>query len=412
MPEMSGVAASLSASHMASHMVAGGAEAGDVWLRFGCTLPIFFALAWSALTIVRAERESSGQQERELRVLEGKKIISPTWLKARAVARTGTPGAPTATDARRRGKRVPAGSPTRSANSPTRSVNAAAPAQAAPAGRSSVDGARGAQGALSTHRHRPAHRHRSDPLPLPAKPEDREDTGDWEDWEDWIGTVDRVQSAPSEPPLGEDEAEQFLMSDAKLANSFAELADKMCVRLKVSRFELWRNKPVWRSLKQAWQHIAGGKHEDTRASHDSQLCTTGGWRRPVDHRATVTEHLLARMRGEHAGAVWRADRASMAARSHQPPPPSHQPPTDETCMGQEDSADQAARRRHTARAKRVDTPEDAPEQGPEPDPRPAGRAAAADRHRSSTASGTRRSQSPVRIITTPAFERLIQMSGR
>ena len=83
---MSGVAASLSASHMASHVVAGGAEAGDVWLRFGCTLPIFFALAWSALTIVRAERESSGQQERELRVLEGKKIISPTWLKARAVA--------------------------------------------------------------------------------------------------------------------------------------------------------------------------------------------------------------------------------------------------------------------------------------------------------------------------------------
>lgn len=246
----------------------------------------------------------------------------------------------------------------------------------------------------------------------PEDREDREDTGDWEDWEDWIGTVDRVQSAPSEPPLGEDEAEQFLMSDAKLANSFAELADKMCVRLKVSRFELWRNKPVWRSLKQAWQHIAGGKHEATRASHDSQLCTTGGWRRPVDHRATVTEHLLARMRGEHAGAVWRADRASMAARSHQPPPPSHQPPTDETCMGQDHSADPAARRRHTARAKRVDTPEDAPEQGPEPDPRPAGRAAAADRHRSSTASGTRRSQSPVRIITTPAFERLIQMSGR
>jgi hypothetical protein len=45
----------------------------------------------------------------------------------------------------------------------------------------------------------------------------------------------------------------FLKSASLNSGSFSELAEKACQHLKISKFDLWRNKPLWNSLKKTWE---------------------------------------------------------------------------------------------------------------------------------------------------------------
>jgi hypothetical protein len=108
----------------------------------------------------------------------------------------------------------------------------------------------------------------------------------------------------------------FSVSYTELAqsSSFNELADLTCQRLNIGRFELWRNKAVWVALKKAWQKIESGRATASDADRvNSNLSATQESVYLVsdaiseDGRAArqeVTEHLLARMRGAQPGAVW------------------------------------------------------------------------------------------------------------
>ena len=134
--------------------------------------------------------------------------------------------------------------------------------------------------------------------------------------------------------------------------SFSELADRTCQHLKISKFDLWSNKPLWNSLKTTWaalesskpsateeskeiehthllpkvprpEHTANTsdsivshkKHQvccimiesDSRLSSDSRMdgeaCNLVAGEDLRSVKAQVTGHLLSRMSGSHPVAV-------------------------------------------------------------------------------------------------------------
>ena len=141
--------------------------------------------------------------------------------------------------------------------------------------------------------------------------------------------------------------------------SFSELADRTCQHLKISKFDLWSNKPLWNSLKKTWaafesnkpgaaeesqknehthllpkvprpEHTANTwdstvshkKHQvccimiesDSRLSSDSRMdgeaCNLVAGEDLRSVKAQVTGHLLSRMSGSHPAAVITCPRSS------------------------------------------------------------------------------------------------------
>jgi hypothetical protein len=458
-------------------------DVGD-WLRAGCTLPIIYALAWSMLTILRAECDS-GQQERSSRCKEAK-LVSPAWLQhasieaaqhalkrvpcTRAEARSERPsrrrsavgsvtgrGSPDARDNSGQGSSGQGSSgqgcwiaihgdalnkrlalktqqlerkQARSWHAERRNAddklqhgvsdhasvpckltpsqplvvsrnctaeNASKPLQQSFCRDSAHDSSKPRQQSprrnQSCHRrHSPeaaprpsqkicisstqetlgAHgfptlareRSRSDPFPTAATP---------------AAKLAREHSAPA--------GLSFSPSFMELAqhSSFNELADLTCQRLNISRFELWRNKAVWSSLKQAWQMTECGRVTalDAVGLHTTQTATRESVHLvsdaiPEDGRAAreeVTEHLLARMRGAQPGAVWHVGGARRKSQPSNIPPP----------------------QREDASA---------------PGPRAAGSCHASAAGGSGVRqTGAKQGAEGPRVITTPAFERLLQSRG-
>jgi len=62
----------------------------------------------------------------------------------------------------------------------------------------------------------------------------------------------------------------FLNSGSLKSGSFSELAEKTCQHLKISKFDLWRNKPLWNSLKKTWESWESTKPPQPCASSDLQ----------------------------------------------------------------------------------------------------------------------------------------------
>ena len=62
----------------------------------------------------------------------------------------------------------------------------------------------------------------------------------------------------------------FLNSGLLNSGSFSELAEKTCQHLKISKFDLWRNKPLWNSLKKTWATWESTKPPQPCASSDLQ----------------------------------------------------------------------------------------------------------------------------------------------
>ena len=178
---------------------------------------IVCALAWSAQTILNAEYSGTRQPGREGGGLKGK-IVSPMWIKGGAMARAGSR---TPTDARRRGKRVHNDSTFSTSTGKLSSARTVAPAV----------------GALSAPRRRSLTRHHSDPLPRPAK----------------LPDVDRLDRAHWGPPGKEDVT--FSYEELQDLSTFTDMTEMVCARLKVSHFRLWRNRPLWRSLRLSLIHI-------------------------------------------------------------------------------------------------------------------------------------------------------------
>ena len=115
--------------------------------------------------------------------------------------------------------------------------------------------------------------------------------------------------------------------------SFSELANRTCQHLNISKFDLWRNKPLWTSLKKTWElnKLRAAEHEASmdvivRKKHDIYAATMEAMEAdsPLDQGASnsfaekerhnsnapVTGHLLSRMSGSHPAAVMTPPRAS------------------------------------------------------------------------------------------------------
>jgi len=137
------------------------------------------------------------------------------------------------------------------------------------------------------------------------------------------------------------------------SSSFSELADKTCQHFKISKFDLWNNKPLWNSLKKTWAAFESNKPsaaEESKENAHTHLLpkvprikhTANTWDSIVSHKkhqvsgcimiesdsrtsshstvggeacnlvagedlrsvkAQVTGHLLSRMSGSHPAAV-------------------------------------------------------------------------------------------------------------
>jgi len=343
-------------------------EVGD-WLRAGCTLPIIFALAWSMFTILR--HECGGQQERSCRQL--RKLVCPVWLNASFEA---------SQQAETRSER-----PSRRSSAAGRGGHAARKDSPKSSTRSTASTERGIAVYGETLKKRQANtlereRSKSDPFPTAAAP---------------AAKVVRQHSAPAGPCRL-----SFSVSYTELAQSscFNELADLTCQRLNISRFELWRNKAVWVSLKQAWQKIESGRA--TASDADRLNSNLSAMRESVhlvsdaileDGRAArqeVTKHLLARMRGAQPGAVWHVG----GARRMSPPStrPSGRQDSGESSMPPPQLEDASilvpgpVGPCHASAADGIDVRQIGAKQGGE--------------------GGARVIMKP-RVITTPAFERLL-----
>ena len=134
--------------------------------------------------------------------------------------------------------------------------------------------------------------------------------------------------------------------------SFSELADRTCQHLKISKFDLWSNKPLWNSLKKTWAAFESNKPSASEESQENEHThllpkvprpehTVNTWDSIVSHKkhqvccimiesdsrnssdstidaeacnlvvgedlrsvkAQVTGHLLSRMSGSHPAAV-------------------------------------------------------------------------------------------------------------
>ena len=467
-------------------------DVGD-WLRAGCTLPIIYALAWSMLTILRAECDS-GQQDRNSRRKEAK-LVSPAWLHhasieaaqnalkrvpcARAEARSERPsrrssavgsvagrGSPDARDNSGEGssgegcwitihgnalkKRLALKTQqlerkqARSWHAERRNTDdklqhgvsdhASVPCTLSPAQplvsrnctaeyaskplqqsfcRDSVqDSSKPRQ--QSPNRHQSCHRRHSPEAAPRPRPEisisSREETLEAHGFPTLARERSRsdpfpTAAAPAAKLAREHSAPAglpFSPSYMELAqhSSFNELADLTCQRLNISRFELWRNKAVWVSLKQAWQKIESGRA--TASDADRLNSNLSAMRESVhlvsdaileDGRAArqeVTKHLLARMRGAQPGAVWHVG----GARRMSPPStrPSGRQDSGESSMPPPQLEDASilvpgpVGPCHASAADGIDVRQIGAKQGGE--------------------GGARVIMKP-RVITTPAFERLL-----
>ena len=462
-------------------------DVGD-WLRAGCTLPIIYALAWSMLTILRAECDS-GQQDRNSRRKEAK-LVSPAWLHhasieaaqnalkrvpcARAEARSERPsrrssavgsvagrGSPDARDNSGEGssgegcwitihgdalkKRLALKTQqlerkqARSWHAERRNTDdklqhgvsdhASVPCTLSPAQplvsrnctaeyaskplqqsfcRDSVqDSSKPRQ--QSPNRHQSCHRRHSPEAAPRPRPEisisSREETLEAHGFPTLARERSRsdpfpTAAAPAAKLAREHSAPAglpFSPSYMELAqhSSFNELADLTCQRLNISRFELWRNKAVWSSLKQAWKLTERGRatasdsvrvHITETATRESVPLVSDSI--PEDGRAAreeVTEHLLARMRGAQPGAVWHVGGARRMS------PPSKRP------GGRQDSPE-------------ASMPPPQREDASAPGTRAAGpcHAIAAGGSGVRQQIGAKQGAEGPRVITTPAFERLLQ----
>jgi hypothetical protein len=109
--------------------------------------------------------------------------------------------------------------------------------------------------------------------------------------------------------------------------SFSELANRTCKHLNISKFDLWRNKPLWTSLKKTWESnkLCAAEHEESkmdvivRKKHEIYAATMEAMEAdsPLDQdarnsfaekerhnlNAPVTGHLRSRMSSKPASSI-------------------------------------------------------------------------------------------------------------
>jgi hypothetical protein len=155
--------------------------------------------------------------------------------------------------------------------------------------------------------------------------------------------LDELQERDTrEPPRSFEDA--FSASSEMLSRSasFSELANMTCKHLNISKFDLWRNKPLWTSLKKTWESnkLCAAEHEESnmgvivRKKHEIYAATMEAMEAdsPLDQdarnsfaekerhnlNAPVTGHLLSRMSGSHPAAVMMTPPRASASNTTKP----------------------------------------------------------------------------------------------